>query len=77
MLCFLKESYIYTILRHFSIENSKRKFTSLDGIILSLVKCFSTLNEIKRNETSSVIGSLVYAMMCIKLDISFAVGIVA
>ena len=77
MLSFLKESYIYIILRHFSIENSKKSFYFSGWNYLVSSQVILTLNEIKKNETSSVIGSLMYAMMWIKLDISFVIGIEA
>uniref|UniRef100_A0A2N9HTN5 Integrase catalytic domain-containing protein n=1 Tax=Fagus sylvatica TaxID=28930 RepID=A0A2N9HTN5_FAGSY len=74
-------TYIKKILECFHMHNSKPIDTPMEkGYILSLDQC--PKNDEEKNQMSKVpyaptIGSLMYAMLCTRLDICFAVGIVS
>ena len=74
-------TYIKKILECFHMHNSKPIDTPMEkGYILSLDQC--PKNDEEKNQMSKVsyaptIGSLMYAMLCIRLDICFAVDIVS
>ena len=71
--------YIESVLKRFSMENSKRGFLPLrQGIHLSKKMCPSTFEEIHRMKQipyASIIESLMYAMLCIRPDIALAVSV--
>ena len=81
MLALSQESYIKKIFERFHIQDCK----SIDTPIvkdqgLSLKLCSKTRTEKKQMEKipySSVVGSLMYVMMCIRPDICFVVGMVS
>ena len=81
MLCLSQESYIDTVLRRFSMQDAKKGFLPFrHGIHLSQEMCPKTASEIaemRRIPYASAVGSLMYAMLCTRPDICFAVGMVA
>ena len=81
MLCLSQESYIETVLRRFSMQDAKKGFLPFrHGIQLSQEMCPKTASEIaemRRIPYASAVGSLMYAMLCTRPDICFAVGMVA
>ena len=76
-----QETLIKKILERFRMENSKPIDTPVEkGSALCLDQCPKTNEENKRMSTVSyaeVIGNLMYAMLCTKPDICFAVGMVS
>ena len=81
MLGLSQASYIDKILERFSMVNSKKGFLPFrHGVALSKSQCPSTQEEresMSRIPYSSAIGSLMYAMLCTRPDICFAVGMVS
>jgi Reverse transcriptase (RNA-dependent DNA polymerase) len=81
MLALSQEHYIRKILEKFRMQDCKSIDTPIakdEG--LSLRMCPKTPDEKAQMEKvpySSAVGSLMYVMMCTKLDISFAVGMVS
>ena len=71
--------YIEEVLKRFSMENSKRGLLSFRyGIHLSKKMCPSTPEKIERMSKisyASVIGSLMYAMLCTRPDIAHTVSV--
>ena len=76
-----QERYIERMLERFNMKNSKPVSTSLVGLFkLSKRLCPSTekeKGEMSIIPYSLVVGSLMYAMMCTRPDISHAVGVVS
>ena len=74
-------SYINKVLTRFSIDNSKKGLLPFrHGLVFSKEQCPKTQEERSRMEGipyALVVGSLMYAMLCTRPDISFAVGIVS
>ena len=66
--------YIEEVLKHFSIENSKRDLLPIrHGIHLSKKIYPDTLEEIQRMSKipyALVIGSLMYTVLCMRSDIA-------
>ena len=81
MMCLSQESYIDTVVSRFSMQNSKKGFLPFrHGISLSKEQCPKTLEEIEMMREipyASAVGSLMYAMLCTRPDICYAVGIVS
>ncbi|XP_070034420.1 secreted RxLR effector protein 161-like [Nicotiana tabacum] len=73
--------YIDTILTRFSMQDSKKGFLPFrHGISLSKDQSQKMTDEIEKMKAvpyASVVGSLMYAMLCTRLDIFFIVGIVS
>ena len=73
--------YIDTILARFNMQNSKKGFLPFrHGITLSKDQSPKTTDEIERMKAvpyASAVGSLMYAMLCTRPDICFAVGMVS
>ena len=71
-------TYIDTILARFSMQNSKKGFVPFRvGVSLSSDQRPKTPAEIERMRGisyASTVESLMYAMLCTRLDICFAVG---
>ena len=71
--------YIKEVLKRFSIENSKRELVPFRyDIHLSKKMCPSTPEKIEcmsKIPYASVIGSLMYAMLCTRPDIAHAVSV--
>ena len=76
-----QKAYIEKVLERFRMHYSKPVDTPVDkGLILSLEQCPKT--EVEKQKMSNVpyasaIGSLMYAMLCTRPDICFAVGLVS
>ena len=74
-------SYIDKVLARFSMQDSKKGLLPTQhGIILSKEQCPKTPQEeedMRRIPYASVVGSLMYAMLCTMPDICYAVGIVS
>jgi len=76
-----QEAYINKILEHFLMHYSKLMDTSVEkGMTLSLDQCPKTDKEKESASNvsyASVVGSLMYAMLCTCPDICFEVGLVS
>ena len=81
MLSLSQDLYIDKILARFSMENSKKGTLPFrHGVHLSKEQSPKTLEQKERMSRipfASVVGSLIYAMLCTRLDICYAVGIVS
>ncbi|KAK8708413.1 hypothetical protein V6N13_059455 [Hibiscus sabdariffa] len=73
-----QSTYIDKVLKRFSMEKSKRGFLPMrHGISLSKEMCPSTPQERERMSQipyASAIGSIMYAMICTRPDLSYAVS---
>ena len=78
MLALSQESYIDKILDRFSMTNSKRGFIPMvHGVHLSKTQSPKTPEEIERMSRipyASAIGSIMYAMMCTRPDVAYALS---
>uniref|UniRef100_A0A3Q7IGY0 Reverse transcriptase Ty1/copia-type domain-containing protein n=1 Tax=Solanum lycopersicum TaxID=4081 RepID=A0A3Q7IGY0_SOLLC len=76
-----QEKYIQKLLRRFSMDKAKVVSTPLAmHFKLSTKQCPSSDDEkedMKKVPYASAVGSLMYAMVCTRLDISHAVGVVS
>jgi len=74
-----QSAYIDKVLKRFSMENSKKGFLPMShGIHLSKNQCPLTTVELdimSRILYTSVIGSIMYAMICTRPDISYALSV--
>ena len=81
MLALSQALYIDKILARFSMENSKKgTLPSRHGVHLSKEQSHKTLEQKERMSMiafTSAVGSLMYAMLCNRPDICYAVGIVS
>ena len=81
MLGLSQATYIDQILARFSMQDSKKGFLPFKhGITLSKDQCPKTPDEIEKMKAvpyAFAVGSLIYAMLCTKLDICFTVGMVS
>ena len=81
MLGLSQKMYIEEVLKRFSMKNSKRRLLPLmHGITLSKKMCLSTSEEIecmRRIPYVSAIESLMYVMLCTRLDIAFTMSIMS
>ena len=72
--------YIERVLKRFNMKDFKRGYLPFrHGIHLSRDMCCKTQQEkehISRIPCASIIGSLIYAMLCTKPDIAYAVSVV-
>ena len=75
-----QESYINKMLHHFSMSNCNIKHTPIvKGTVLSKSMCPKTpeeISEMNKNSYASVIGSLMYTMLCTRPAIRYVVGLV-
>ena len=80
LLALSQASYIDKVLARFLMQDSKKGLLpTRHGIILSKEQCPKTPQEeedMKRIPYASAVGSLMYAMLCTRPDICYAVGIV-
>ncbi|KAL0336693.1 UNVERIFIED_CONTAM: Retrovirus-related Pol polyprotein from transposon TNT 1-94, partial [Sesamum radiatum] len=81
LLSLSQEAYIKRIIERFRMHNANPVDTPMDkSCVLSKEICPKTEEE-KKHMTkipyASAVGSLMYAMMCTRLDLSFAVGMVS
>ena len=74
-----QSTYIDKVLKRFSMQDSKRGYLPMShGITLSKSQCPNTKDERERMSKipyASTIGSIMYAMLCTRLDVSFALSI--
>ena len=80
MLGLSQAGYIDKILARFSMQNSKKELLPFrHGVPLSDDQRLKTLEEektMRQVSYASVVGSLMYAMLCTRPDICYSVGIV-
>jgi hypothetical protein len=80
LLGLTQETYIKKMLERYHMQDSKPMDTPVDkSLSLSCDMCPKTLEEKKKMSRipyASAIGSLMYAMMCTRPDICYAVGLV-
>jgi len=78
MLALSQEDYLDKVLDKFKMKDSKRGFLPMGhGIHLSRTQCPSTPEDIERMKGipyASAVGSIMYAMMCTRPDVSFALS---
>ena len=81
MLALSQAAYIDKVLIRFLMQNSKKGLMpTYHGIVLSNKQCLTTPQEeedIRRVLYTSAVGSLMYAMLCTRPDICYAVGVVS
>ena len=81
VLALFQALYIDKILARFSMENSKKRTLPFrHGVHLSKEQSPKTLEQkecMSRIPFASAVGSLMYAMLCTRPDICYAVGIVS
>ncbi|WVZ96608.1 hypothetical protein U9M48_042224 [Paspalum notatum var. saurae] len=74
-----QSTYIDKVLKRFNMHDSKKDFLPMSpGTILSKTQCPSTTDGQKRMSEityASAIGSIMYAMMCTRPDVSFALSV--
>jgi hypothetical protein len=73
-----QDAYIYKILNWFNMQDSKKGFLSMShGITLSKKQCPTDPDEQERMRAipyALTIGSIMYAMICTHLDVSYALN---
>ena len=76
-----QSTYIDTMLKRFSMKNSKKGYLSIGyGITLSKKDCATTLEErehMSRIPYASVVGSIMYAMICTRSDVAHSLWVVS
>ena len=76
-----QSTYIDTVLKRFSMENFKKGYLSIPSeITLSKRDCATTLEERERMNRipyASVVGSIMYAMICTRPDVAYSLGVVS
>ena len=76
-----QSTYIDKILRRFEMHDSKKGYLPIrHGLKLSKTQCASTPDELKRVSGipyASAVGSIMYAMICTRPDISYALSCVS
>ena len=81
LLALSQASYIDKVLTRFSMQHSKKGLLpTRHGVVLSKEHCPKTPQEeedMRRVPYASTVGSLMYAMLCTRPDICYAVGIVS
>jgi hypothetical protein len=81
LLGLCQKAYIEKVLERFRMHYSKPVDTPVDkGLTLSLEQCPKTDDEKQKMSSvpyASAVGSLMYAMLCTRPDICFAVGLVS
>ena len=74
-----QSAYIDKVLKRFSMQDSKRGYLSMShGITLNKSQCPNTKDERERMSKipyASAIGSIMYAMLCTRPDVSYALSI--
>ena len=81
LLALSQATYIDKVLKRFSMSNAKKGLMpTRHGISLSRDQCPVTpdeIEEMRRIPYASAVGSLMYAMLCTRPDICYAVGVVS
>ena len=76
-----QSTYIDKVLNRFNMQNSKRGFLLMShGISLSKTQCPMTHDErdcMSKIPYASVIGSIMYDMLCTRSDVSYALSIMS
>ena len=76
-----QETYIDKVLERFNMKNSKEgDIPTRSGVVLSKEQCPKTPQEeedMRQYPYASAVGSLMYAMLCTRPGICYAVGIVS
>ena len=76
LLVLSQSGYIDKVLKRFSMQHSKRGFLPMShGIKLNKYQCPTTKDERERMDKipyASAIGSIMYAMLCTRPDVSYA-----
>lgn len=74
-----QSTYVDKVLKKFNMESSKKGFLPMShGIKLSKTQCPSTTDERCRMSVipyASVVGSIMYAMICTRPDVSYALSV--
>ena len=78
LLSLSQNGYIDKVIKRFSMQDSKRGFLPMShGIKLSKSQCPTTKDERERIDKipyASTIGSIMYAMLCTRPDVSYALS---
>ena len=78
LLCLNQSGYIDKVLKRFIMQDSKRGFLPMShGIKLSKSQCPTTKDEREHMDKipyASAIGSIMYAMLCTRPDVSYALS---
>lgn len=81
LLALSQASYVDKVLERFSMTNSKSGLLpSRHGVRLSKAQSPQTMQEeeeMSKTPYASAIGSLMYAMLCTRSDICYAIGVVS
>lgn len=76
-----QSTYLDKVLKKFNMESSKKGFLPMShGIKLSKTQCPSTTDEQSRMSAimyASAVGSIMYAMICTRPDVSYALSVVS
>ena len=79
LIALSQSMYIDKVLKRFNMENAKKSLLPMSpGTVLSKNQCPQTLNErVQMNDVpyASAVGSIMYAMLCTRLDVSYAVSV--
>jgi hypothetical protein len=74
-----QSTYIDKVLNRFNMNESKKGLIPMShGVTLSDTQCASTPDEqerMSRVSYASAIGSIMYAMICMRLDVSYALSV--
>jgi hypothetical protein len=76
-----QSTYIDKVLNRFNMNESKKGFIPMShGVTLSDTQCASMPDEHERMSRvpyASAIGSIMYAMICTRLDVSYALSVMS
>jgi hypothetical protein len=79
LIALSQSTYIDKILKRFKMENAKKDFLPMShGVTLSKNQCPKTVDErvqMSGVPYASAIGSIMYAMICTRPDVSFALSV--
>ena len=78
LLILSQSTYLDEVLKEFSMQDSKKGFIPMNhGLVLCKDQCLKTLDERGRMSgipCASAIGSIMYAILCTRLYVSFALS---
>ena len=81
MLGLFQSTYIDTVLKRFSMENSKKGYLSIDHKIFLSKKDYPTTPEererMSRIPYASVVESIIYSMTCMRSDVAYSLRVVS
>ena len=81
MLGISQSTYIEIVLKWFSMDNFKKDYLSIgQKISLSKKDCPTTPEERERMSRipyASIVGSIMYAMICTRSDVAYSLGVVS